>query len=137
MGFKKNGSLTIEQIKEAEKRFGAKRDLLLLDNNVLASCQFNKIIDEIVEAGFGKDSKYIPPNKYEIAIQNIKDNFISGKINDIDKISQSHEYLQLRNGFEVSYNLNLPSGCSISRIDTKLHNVYSKVDLKDDKLIFE
>ena len=64
-----------EQIKESEKRFGAKRDLLLLDNNVLASCQFNKIIDEIVEAGFGKDSKYIPPNKYEIAIQNIKDNF--------------------------------------------------------------
>ncbi len=64
-----------EQVKESEKRFGAKRDLLLLDNNVLASCQFNKIIDEIIESGFGKDSKYIPPNKYEIAIQNIKDNY--------------------------------------------------------------
>lgn len=64
-----------EQVKESEKRFGAKRDLLLLDNNVLASCQYNRIIDEIVEAGFGKDSKYIPPNLYEIAIQNIKDNF--------------------------------------------------------------
>lgn len=64
-----------EQIKQSEKRFGAKRDLLLLDNNVLASCQFNKIIDEIVASGFGKDSTYIPPNKYEIAIQNIRDNF--------------------------------------------------------------
>ena len=64
-----------EQIKESEKRFGAKRDLLLLDNNVLASCQYNRIIDEIVEAGFGRDSRYIPPNLYEIAIQNIKDNF--------------------------------------------------------------
>lgn len=64
-----------EQVKESEKRFGTKRDLLLLDNNVLASCQFNRIIDEIVEAGFGKDSKYTPPNLYEIAIQNIKDNF--------------------------------------------------------------
>lgn len=64
-----------EQIKESEKRFGAKRDLLLLDNNVLASCQFNKIIDEIVASGFGKGSSYIPPNKYEIAIQNIKDGF--------------------------------------------------------------
>ena len=64
-----------EQVKESEERFGAKRDLLLLDNNVLASCQFTKIIDEIIEAGFGKDSNYIPPNKYEIAIKNIKDNF--------------------------------------------------------------
>lgn len=64
-----------EQIKKSEERFGAKRDLLLLDNNVLASCQFNRIIDEIVEAGFGKNSKYIPPNKYEIAYQNILDNF--------------------------------------------------------------
>ena len=64
-----------EQVKASEKRFGAKRDLLLLDNNVLASCQFNRIIDEIIKSGFGKDSKYIPPNKYEIAIQNIKDNF--------------------------------------------------------------
>lgn len=64
-----------EQIKKSEERFGAKRDLLLLDNNVLASCQFNRIVDEIVEAGFGKNSKYIPPNKYEIAYQNILDNF--------------------------------------------------------------
>ena len=64
-----------EQIKESEKRFGAKRDLLLLDNNVLASCQFDKIIDEIIDSGFGQKSTYIPPNKYEIAIQNLNDNF--------------------------------------------------------------
>ena len=64
-----------EQIEKSELRFGAKRDLLLLDNNVLASCNFNKIIDEIIDAGFGKDSTYIPPNKYEIAIRNINDDF--------------------------------------------------------------
>lgn len=75
-----------EQVKKSEERFGAKRDLLLLDNNVLASCQFNRIIDEIIESGFGKDSKYIPPNKYEIAYKNILDNFnVRGYIKAIVK----------------------------------------------------
>lgn len=62
-----------EQVRIAEKRYGAKRDLLLLDNNVLASCRFNDIIDNIIAAGFANGATYIPPNLYEIAIQNLHD----------------------------------------------------------------
>ena len=40
----------IEQIRYTNERFGGKKNLLLLDNNVLASCQYNHIIDEIKEA---------------------------------------------------------------------------------------
>ena len=43
-----------KQIKTIEKEYGQKKDLLLLDNNVLASSKFEKIIDEIKELGFSK-----------------------------------------------------------------------------------
>lgn len=62
-----------ERIETTNQRFGEQRDLLLLDNNVLASKNFNKIIDEIKECGFAKGATYIPPNQYEIAISNLKD----------------------------------------------------------------
>lgn len=61
-----------EQVKIAAEKYGAKRDLLLLDNNVLASRRFNDIIDDIKRAGFSNDSTYIEPNAYEIAIQNLR-----------------------------------------------------------------
>lgn len=64
-----------KQIEIARERFGEQRDLLLLDNNVLASKYYDKIIDEIKECGFQKDATYIPPNQYEIAIRNLKDGF--------------------------------------------------------------
>jgi hypothetical protein len=56
-------------------RFGAQKDLLLLDNNVFALRSFFKIVDEIVECGFGKSAMYNPPNEYAVAIQNIRDCF--------------------------------------------------------------
>lgn len=60
-----------EQVKFAEEKYGAKRDLLLLDNNVLASAKFNEIIEEIKKAGFAKGDTYVEPNHYEIAVKNL------------------------------------------------------------------
>ena len=64
-----------KQINVAKKRFGEQRNLLLLDNNVLASKKFNKIIDEIKSCGFEKGATYFPPNQYEITIKNLKDGY--------------------------------------------------------------
>lgn len=64
-----------EHIKFTREKFGEKRNLLLLDNNVLASDRFNEIINEISECGFDTNSKYIEPNKFEIAIARIKENY--------------------------------------------------------------
>ena len=71
----KNFSGIHEQIKYIDEHFGARKDLLLMDNNVLASERFDEIIDEIKRCGFAKNSSYIPPNEYEIAIKNLREGF--------------------------------------------------------------
>lgn len=63
------------QIEYIDEHFGARKDLLLMDNNVFASNCFNKIIDEIKECGYGKGATYLPPNEYDIAITNLKKNY--------------------------------------------------------------
>ena len=64
-----------KRIEFTDKRFGARKDLLLLDNNVLASNCYFKIIDEIKECGFGTEMTYIPSNEYEVTINNLKDSY--------------------------------------------------------------
>lgn len=50
-----------ETIQKVDEQFGPKKDLLLMDNNVLISPQFDQIIDEIKELGFAKGATYINP----------------------------------------------------------------------------
>ncbi len=60
----------IEQVREI---YGDQKDLLLMDNNVLASKHFSKIIDDIVCSGFGKGSTYTQPNMLDVSIRNLKE----------------------------------------------------------------
>ena len=50
-----------EQIAEVDRLFGAKRNLLLMDNNVLRSNKFDCIVDELIDLGFGKSCTYPNP----------------------------------------------------------------------------
>lgn len=50
-----------DSIKQVDDEFGPKKDLLLMDNNVLRSPQFDQIIDDIIELGFGKGAKFKHP----------------------------------------------------------------------------
>jgi hypothetical protein len=59
-------------IDQTKLNFGEKRNLLLLDNNVLASPSFPEIIEEIKQAGFIKGGKYIEPNQLDISIRNLR-----------------------------------------------------------------
>jgi len=47
-----------KQVNAIKDNFGEKRHLLLLDNNILASEEFPKIIDEIKSIGFERGAKY-------------------------------------------------------------------------------
>ena len=64
-----------QQIDVARERFGERRDLMLLDNNVLASNCYNQIIDEIKACGFEKGATYAVPDEYAIAIRNLRDSY--------------------------------------------------------------
>lgn len=50
-----------ESIRRIDEEFGKKKDLLLMDNNVLRSPHFDQIIDEIKSLGFQKGATYINP----------------------------------------------------------------------------
>lgn len=60
------------RLEEIKERFGAQRNLLMLDNNVFASEQFETIIDEISAAGFGKNATFIPTNQLDVTIAQLQ-----------------------------------------------------------------
>lgn len=63
---------TFDKFGEIKQRFGDQQNLLLMDNNVLASPKFPEIIDEIKAMGFSKGATYIEPNQLEIAVRNLE-----------------------------------------------------------------
>jgi len=64
-----------EQLKLTEEQFGSKRNLLLMDNNVLASKKFDEIIDEIKTCGFMKGATYLSPDEYSVTLKNLRVSF--------------------------------------------------------------
>ena len=61
-----------ERIERTRRLYGEQRNLLLMDNNVLASKQLALIIEDIKKCGFVNGAKHVDPNQYEIAIRNLR-----------------------------------------------------------------
>lgn len=61
------------RIEAVKSKYGSHRNLLLMDNNVLASERFEDIIEDIIKSGFGKGATYTEPNKLELAISKLQD----------------------------------------------------------------
>lgn len=57
---------------EIKELYGEQQNLLLMDNNVLASPNFAEIIQEIKDMGFVKGATWIEPNQLDIAINNLQ-----------------------------------------------------------------
>ena len=64
-------SLT-ERISGINAQFGEQKDMLLMDNNILASPNLKEIIEEIKACGFGNGDKFIQPNMFEKAFENLE-----------------------------------------------------------------
>lgn len=61
------------RIEAVNTEYGTHRNLLLMDNNVLASEKFESIIEDIIKSGFGKGATYLEPNKLKLAIKKISE----------------------------------------------------------------
>ena len=61
-----------ERIEYTRRLYGDQQNLLLMDNNVLASKQLPTIIEDIRSCGFVPGAKFKSPNLYEIAIRNLR-----------------------------------------------------------------
>jgi len=63
------------QIRQASERFGSKKDLLLMDNNVFASRKFEAITNEIKSCGFQHGAVFVPDSEYDVALRNLRDGY--------------------------------------------------------------
>lgn len=60
------------RLQRVDELYGPQKDLLLMDNNVLASKDFPRIIQEIVDCGFQRGALFKQPNRLEIAVRNLR-----------------------------------------------------------------
>jgi hypothetical protein len=61
-----------ERVELVRHTYGDQKDLLLMDNNILASRRLADIIQEIINSGFGKKDKFLQPDLLEISINNLR-----------------------------------------------------------------
>lgn len=74
-----------DRIDQTREAFGDQKDLLLMDNNILASKDLSQIINDIKECGFQKGAKFTQPDMLAISIRNLRQG-----INDRAYIRKSH-----------------------------------------------
>lgn len=84
-----------ERIERTRRLYGEQRNLLLMDNNVLASEKLKEIIEDIKSCGFTKGAKFVEPNQYYIAIRNLRLG-----INDRAYIRKCYKLLQGINNYK-------------------------------------
>ena len=70
----KNYISIVDTVNSVKEKYGDKPNLLLMDNNVLASKRFKKIIMDIKECGFEKDSRFTESNYLKIYVDCLSKN---------------------------------------------------------------
>lgn len=122
-----------KRIDLTDEMFGKKRNLLLLDNNIFASKSFDKIIDEIKDAGFHKNAKVILPNQLEITIKQLKTGW-NDRANLKKAVLLLNQYLEMLDGeqYDTVYALLANNNLFHAYTATKtcVINVYNQI--KDD-----
>ena len=59
------------KVRLIDEQFGIKKDLLLMDNNVLISKNFNQIIDDILELGFERGATCVNPRTGKVVQRHV------------------------------------------------------------------
>ncbi len=62
----------IEQVERVDAIYGKKRNLLIMDNNILHSNKLDRIVDDIIALGFDGEKNYVHPNPISILTGKIR-----------------------------------------------------------------
>lgn len=62
----------IDQVRRVDEIYGKKRNLFVMDNNVLCSPKLGEIIEDIRSLGFTGEANYIWPNQFEQMLGKVK-----------------------------------------------------------------
>ena len=77
-----------ERIERIRELYGEQQNMLLMDNNVLASEELPQIIQDIIDCGFERGAKFTQPDLLAIAIRNLRNN-----VNDRAYIRKAHSLI--------------------------------------------
>ena len=77
-----------ERIERIRELYGEQQNMLLMDNNVLASENLPQIIQDIIDCGFERGAKFTQPDLLAIAIRNLRNN-----VNDRAYIRKTHSLI--------------------------------------------
>ena len=77
-----------ERIERIRELYGEQQNMLLMDNNVLASEELPNIIQDIIDCGFERGAKFTQPDLLAISIRNLKNN-----VNDRAYIRKAHSLI--------------------------------------------
>ena len=62
----------LQQIRQVDELYGPKRNLMIMDNNILCSPQLEQITDDIVALGFNGTPNYVRPNAFQLTMAKIE-----------------------------------------------------------------
>jgi hypothetical protein len=126
----------IENIKE---KYGERQNIVLMDNNVLASKEFNRIINDLVELGFEKGAKFNNRSRFVDFNQGLDGRFITKeKAKQLSKICLrpvrvAYDTVTLKDRFEHSIKLLSDAGFT----DFSTYILYNFEDKDTSKDFYE
>lgn len=107
-----------ENVEKVTSVYGAQKDLILMDNNVMASKRFDEIIEDIIESGFGVSETFTPPDMLTISMRNLKKG-----LNDRAYIRKSQSllmafYKSIKNAEKSFEVYSILEDCNLLSLDT-------------------
>ena len=87
----------INQVRRVDEIYGQKRNLLVMDNNILFSPKISEIVNDIIKVGFNGEKNFIYPNKFKIIMRKIK----RRKKYQVDYIRQIYQAMDLIEKFYI------------------------------------
>lgn len=113
----------VNQIEAIREKYGDKRNVLIMDNNVLYSKELNKVVQDLNSVGYvNNKANYIEPNYFEVMLEKIKRRKESNNKYDI-QVEELIEYLNI-----------FKNKIKSKKLGEKFNEILSYINKEEDKI---